>query len=108
MFGAPRLVVKIIGSICAVSAGLDLGKEGPLVHIGSCIASLLGQRGQDKHRLKWHWLRYFNNDRDRRGLITCGAASGVNAAFHSPVRGVLFALEEVATWWRSALLCGIG
>ncbi|KAK4410001.1 Chloride channel protein CLC-b [Sesamum angolense] len=45
------------------SKGLDLGKEGPLVHIGSCIASLLGQVG-----------------------------------------GVLFALEEVATWWRSALL----
>ncbi|KAF9603020.1 hypothetical protein IFM89_033647 [Coptis chinensis] len=104
MFGAPQLVVKIIGSICAVSAGLDLGKEGPLVHIGSCIASLLGQGGPDKHRLKWRWLRYFNNDRDRRDLITCGAASGVCAAFRSPVGGVLFALEEVATWWRSALL----
>ncbi|KAK2451417.1 chloride channel protein CLC-c [Trifolium repens] len=66
MYGATTLFVKIVGSIGAVSAGLDLGKEGPLVHIGSCIASLLGQ----------------------------GA----------PVGGVLFALEEVASWWRSALL----
>lgn len=104
MYGASVLFVKIFGSIGAVSAGLDLGKEGPLVHIGACLASLLGQGGTDKHRLKWRWLRYFNNDRDRRDIITCGAASGVCAAFRSPVGGVLFALEEVATWWRNALL----
>ncbi|KAL8038813.1 hypothetical protein ABFX02_11G132400 [Erythranthe guttata] len=104
MFGAPELIVKIFGSIGAVSAGLDLGKEGPLVHIGCCVAALLGQGGPDKYRIKWRWLRYFNNDRDRRDLITCGSSSGVCAAFRSPVGGVLFALEEVATWWRSALL----
>ncbi|KAF8013131.1 hypothetical protein BT93_I1109 [Corymbia citriodora subsp. variegata] len=104
MFGASTLIVKIFGSIGAVSAGLDLGKEGPLVHIGSCIASLLGQGGPDNYRLRWRWLRYFNNDRDRRDLITCGASSGVCAAFRAPVGGVLFSLEEVATWWRSALL----
>ncbi|CAO2816126.1 unnamed protein product [Amaranthus hypochondriacus] len=104
MYGAPTLFVKIIGSIGAVSAGLDLGKEGPLVHIGSCIASLLGQGGTEKYRVKWKWYRIMNNDRDRRDLITCGASSGVCAAFRSPVGGVLFALEEVATWWRSALL----
>ncbi|OVA09506.1 CBS domain [Macleaya cordata] len=104
MYGASTLIVKIFGSIGAVAAGLDLGKEGPLVHIGACLASLLGQGGPDNYRLKWRWMRYFNNDRDRRDLITCGAASGVCAAFRSPVGGVLFALEEVATWWRSALL----
>ncbi|CAL0299181.1 unnamed protein product [Lupinus luteus] len=104
MYGANVLFVKIFGSIGAVSAGLDLGKEGPLVHIGSCIASLLGQGGPDSYRIKWRWLRYFNNDRDRRDLITSGASSGVCAAFRAPVGGVLFALEEVATWWRSALL----
>nr|XP_043614679.1 chloride channel protein CLC-a-like [Erigeron canadensis] len=104
MYGASTMFVKIIGSIGAVAAGLDLGKEGPLVHIGACIASLLGQGGPDNYRLKWKWIRYFNNDRDRRDLITCGASSGVCAAFRAPVGGVLFALEEVATWWRSALL----
>ncbi|KAM7268199.1 hypothetical protein ACFE04_010365 [Oxalis oulophora] len=104
MFGATTLIVKIIGSIGAVAAGLDLGKEGPLVHIGCCIASLLAQGGPDNYRLKWRWLRYFNNDRDRRDIITCGSSAGVCAAFRAPVGGVLFALEEVATWWRSALL----
>lgn len=104
MFGAPQLIVKIIGSIGAVSSGMDLGKEGPLVHIGACLANLLSQGGEGRWRLRWRWLRYFNNDRDRRDLITCGASSGVCAAFRAPVGGVLFALEEVATWWRSALL----
>lgn len=74
------------------------------MHIGACFASLLGQGGPDNHPIRWGWLRYFNNDRDRRDLITSGSSSGVCAAFRSPVGGVLFALEEVATWWRSALL----
>ncbi|KAH6814824.1 chloride channel C [Perilla frutescens var. frutescens] len=98
------LFVKIFGSILGVSAGLVVGKEGPMVHTGACIANLLGQGGSRKYHLTWKWLRYFKNDRDRRDLITCGAAAGVAAAFRAPVGGVLFALEEAASWWRSALL----
>ncbi|XP_058097573.1 chloride channel protein CLC-c-like [Magnolia sinica] len=98
------LFVKIFGSISGVSAGFIIGKEGPMVHTGACIASLLGQGGSRKYHLTWTWLRYFKNDRDRRDLITCGAAAGVAAAFRAPVGGVLFALEEAASWWRSALL----
>ncbi|XP_047310446.1 chloride channel protein CLC-c-like [Impatiens glandulifera] len=98
------LFVKIFGSILGVSAGFVVGKEGPMVHTGACIASLLGQGGSRKYHLTWKWLRYFKNDRDRRDLITCGAAAGVAAAFRAPVGGVLFALEEAASWWRSALL----
>lgn len=98
------LFVKIFGSVLGVSAGFVLGKEGPMVHTGACIANLLGQGGSRKYHLTWTWLRYFKNDRDRRDLITCGAAAGVAAAFRAPVGGVLFALEEAASWWRSALL----
>ncbi|CAL5329862.1 hypothetical protein CsSME_00010337 [Camellia sinensis var. sinensis] len=98
------LFVKIFGSIFGVAAGFVVGKEGPMVHTGACIANLLGQGGSRKYHLTWKWLRYFKNDRDRRDLITCGAAAGVAAAFRAPVGGVLFALEEVASWWRSALL----
>lgn len=36
-------VLQIFGSIGSVGGGLALGKEGPLVHTGACIASLLGQ-----------------------------------------------------------------
>ncbi|EMS55037.1 Chloride channel protein CLC-c [Triticum urartu] len=98
------LFVKIIGSILGVSAGFMLGKEGPMVHTGACVAAMLAQGGSRKYGLTWNWIRYFKNDLDRRDLITCGAAAGVTAAFRAPVGGVLFALEEATTWWRSALL----
>ncbi|KAF8407165.1 hypothetical protein HHK36_006291 [Tetracentron sinense] len=90
--------------ISAVSSSLIVGKAGPMVHTGACIAALLGQGGSKKYGLTWRWLRYFKNDRDRRDLITCGSAAGIAAAFRAPVGGVLFALEEMASWWRSALL----
>ncbi|KAL5987624.1 hypothetical protein ACLOJK_035374 [Asimina triloba] len=94
----------IIGSISAVSSSLVIGKAGPLVHIGASIAALVGQGGSKRYGLTWRWLRFFKNDKDRRDLITCGSAAGIAAAFRAPVGGVLFALEEMSSWWRSALL----
>ncbi|XP_078435555.1 chloride channel D isoform X2 [Wolffia australiana] len=98
------LVGKIFGSIGSVGGGLALGKEGPLVHTGACIASLLGQGGSTKYHLSSRFLPIFQSDRDRRDLVTCGCAAGVAAAFRAPVGGVLFALEEVTSWWRSQLM----
>ncbi|XP_050217220.1 chloride channel protein CLC-d isoform X2 [Mercurialis annua] len=98
------LVGKIFGSIGSVGGGLALGKEGPLVHTGACIASLFGQGGSTKYHLNSRWLQVFKSDRDRRDLVTCGCAAGVAAAFRAPVGGVLFALEEVTSWWRSQLM----
>ncbi|GKD07483.1 chloride channel protein CLC-c-like protein [Tanacetum coccineum] len=69
-----------------------------MVHIGACIANSLGQGGSRKYHLTRNWLRYFKNDMGQRDLITCGAAAGVAAAFHASVGGVLFALEEAASW----------
>ncbi|GKV42765.1 hypothetical protein SLEP1_g50139 [Rubroshorea leprosula] len=98
------LIGKIFGSIGSVGGGLALGKEGPLVHTGACIASLLGQGGSTKYHLSSRWFHVFKSDRDRRDLVTCGCAAGVAAAFRAPVGGVLFALEEVTSWWRSQLM----
>ncbi|KAJ6699843.1 CHLORIDE CHANNEL PROTEIN [Salix purpurea] len=104
IFSLRTLVIKIIGSITAVSSSLLVGKAGPMVHTGACVAALLGQGGSKRFKLTWRWLRFFKNDRDRRDLVTCGSAAGMAAAFRAPVGGVLFALEEMASWWRSALL----
>ncbi|XP_054821234.1 chloride channel protein CLC-d-like [Prosopis cineraria] len=98
------LIGKIFGSIGSVGGGLALGKEGPLVHTGACIASLLGQGGSAKYHLNSRWFQVFKSDRDQRDLVTCGCAAGVAAAFRAPVGGVLFALEEVTSWWRSQLM----
>ncbi|KAK7330045.1 hypothetical protein VNO77_24230 [Canavalia gladiata] len=104
IFTIRTLFVKIIGSITAVSASLHIGKAGPMVHTGACVAALLGQSGSKRPGLIWKWLRYFKNDRDRRDLIVCGSAAGIAAAFRAPVGGVLFVLEEMASWWRTALM----
>lgn len=104
IFSFRTLLVKIVGSIAAVSSSLNVGKAGPMVHTGAIIAALTCQGGSKKYWLTWRWFRFFNNDRDRRDLVTCGSAAGIAAAFRAPVGGVLFALEEMASWWRSALL----
>lgn len=98
------LVAKVIGSIGAVSGSLAVGKEGPFVHTGACLAFLLSQ-GKRVHRyLSWPIFNLFTTDRHLRDFVTCGAAAGVAAAFRAPVGGVLFALEEAASWWRNQIL----
>lgn len=96
---------QIIGSITAVSASLRIGKAGPMLHTGACIAALLGQGGSERFKLNFKCLRYFKNDREKRDLVTCGAAAGIAAAFRAPVGGLLFALEEVSSWYFFKSLC---
>lgn len=71
-----------------------------MVHTGACIAAIMGQGGSKKYGLTWKWLQVFKNDQDRRDLVTCGSAAGITAAFRAPVGGVLFALEEMASWYN--------
>ncbi|PWA55434.1 hypothetical protein CTI12_AA305800 [Artemisia annua] len=88
---------SIFGSILVVATGFVVGFGRTNGLHWACIANLLGQGGSRKYYLTWNWLRYFKNDRDRKDLITCGAA-GVVAAFRAPIGGVLFALAEAASW----------
>lgn len=39
--GKWTLIIKSIGMMFSVSAGLSLGKEGPFVHIASCCGNIL-------------------------------------------------------------------
>lgn len=76
------LVAKFVeGTLCAFS-GLSLGREGPSVQLG-------GMSGKAVSRL-------LHKERgEERLLVTCGAAAGMSAAFHAPLAGVLFAVEEI-------------
>ncbi|KAI5796384.1 chloride channel [Peziza echinospora] len=87
--GLKTLVVKVFALILSVSSGLSLGKEGPFVHIATCIGNI-ACRLFDK---------YNYNDAKRREVLSASAASGVAVAFGAPIGGVLFSLEEVSYYF---------
>ena len=99
------LFCKVFGVTFSVAAGLPVGKEGPMVHSGAVVASSVSQGktsvfGYDTSFTK---IDDFRNDREKRDFVACGAAAGVCSAFSAPIGGVLFALEEGASYWSTKL-----
>ena len=92
------LFVKFLGVAFAVSAGLTVGKEGPLIHIGAIVGSAIPY-------LPLGITKYFRNDFEKRKLLAVGVASGVSAAFGAPIGGALFAYElsKPNTFWSFSL-----
>jgi chloride channel 3/4/5 len=96
------LLIKAFGAIFAVSTGMCLGKEGPFVHISTCVGYLVGRLIP----------KYRDNGRKMRELLSAACSSGLSVAFGAPIGGVLFSYEEISTYfprqvlWR-AFLCSL-
>tara|TARA_Y100001954_G_scaffold239619_1_gene316780 strand:+ start:10089 stop:11864 length:1776 start_codon:yes stop_codon:yes gene_type:complete len=73
---------KIFASAVTIGSGGSVGREGPMVQIGSSIGSSIGQlfKIPSVHM---------------RTMVGCGAAAGIAATFNAPIAGVLFALEII-------------
>jgi CIC family chloride channel protein len=93
-------VVKSLASAVAIGSGAAVGREGPIIQIGSALGSTLGQivrmpAGQ------------------RIILVAAGAGAGIAATFNTPIGGVMFAIElmmpevSVRTFLPVALSTGV-
>ncbi|KAK4106660.1 hypothetical protein N658DRAFT_491293 [Parathielavia hyrcaniae] len=92
--GLKTLIIKTLGLILSVASGLSLGKEGPYVHIATCVGNIACRL----------FTKYDRNDAKRREVLSAAAAAGVAVAFGAPLGGVLFGLEEVAYFFPAKTL----
>jgi CIC family chloride channel protein len=79
----PRVAaVKALASSVCIGSGGSVGREGPIIQIGSALGSAIGQV------LKL-------TEEKTKTLVACGAAAGIAATFNSPLGGIFFALEVI-------------
>lgn len=75
-------ILQFVGACIALISGQSLGREGPAIHLGSFVGSILGQSfGLPNNTI--------------RILLACGAAAAISAAFNTPLAGVIFAMEII-------------
>lgn len=76
------IITKFSGGFLCMLGGLALGREGPSIQLGAMVGKGIS-KGLDRGKT------------EERFLITCGASAGLAAAFHAPLAGVMFSLEEI-------------
>lgn len=76
------VLAKFVGGFLCIFGGLALGREGPSIQLGAMTGKGVSKsldRGKTEEKF----------------LLTCGASAGLAAAFHAPLAGVMFSLEEI-------------
>jgi chloride channel protein, CIC family len=76
------VIIKGFASAMSIATGASVGREGPIVQIGSAFGSTIGQLFQV-------------STRRMKTFIGCGAAAGIAATFNAPIAGALFASEVI-------------
>lgn len=85
------LLAKFIGGTVSVCAGLSLGREGPSIQLGACVAQGVGNK-------------LSGSPTEKKILIASGASAGLAAAFNAPLAGTMFVLEEIFKYYSPIIL----
>lgn len=81
------IAVKIVSSTLAVLGGGVVGREGPTIQISAAIFEMFDGV----------FRKYVSTHRSRETLLIAGGGAGLAAAFNTPLGGVVFAIEELAS-----------
>jgi CIC family chloride channel protein len=84
-------LVKSLASALCIGTGGSVGREGPIVQIGSSFGSMIGQALP-------------MTQKQRITLLASGAAGGIAATFNTPIGGILFAVELILNEVSTATL----
>ena len=84
------LLVKFVGGLLAIGAGLALGREGPSIQMGASIGNRVGQL-------------FRRSVSDCRVLLAAGAGAGLGTAFNAPIAGAIFVLEELVQQFETRI-----
>lgn len=94
------IVVKIASSLVLVFGGGVIGREGPTIQISGSVFKKIND-----------WLPEWYPKISKKNMIITGAASGLAAAFNTPLGGIVFAIEELTkthfNFFKSALFTGV-
>ena len=81
------IAVKTVSSTLAVLGGGVVGREGPTIQISAAIFDMFDGT----------FKKYVSSRRSRETLLIAGGGAGLAAAFNTPLGGVVFAIEELAS-----------
>ncbi|KAI9222616.1 chloride channel [Blastocladiella britannica] len=81
--------VKFVALVLAVASGMAVGHKAPLVHIGACIGHVVARRAG----------RFRTDPAATTYMLSAAGAAGMACAFGSPIGGVLYALEEISSFF---------
>ncbi len=103
LLGLKVVLIKIVSSLASVIVGGAVGREGPTIQIGAGIFNFILPFVSKKN--------HDDENKKRKALILAGGAAGIAAAFNTPLGGIVFAIEELATdsfrQFRSTVLLAV-
>ncbi len=79
-------VVKIVSSLLCVVGGGAIGREGPTVQVSASLFYVFGR-----------YIRTFSPMVALESWMLAGSAAGMAAAFNTPLGGIVYAVEELAS-----------